>query len=555
MKDKKVLLITSIVIGIAFLVLLGFQIFNFTTNYFTLDSTIEQVDDAQTINVSWETSKPIDRIEITVKHNGVLYTQITKGDAYTLAKGSLELDVFYGKLDVEVKGYKGLLNTSTEKKEVKVFTDEYNIASLSGTMPVTLFSLELSKINQIPTFVWLKRSDAWDWSQLPQNVYASPVATYDEIQDSNSILGHAEMFDETTKWIKELYEINPSSKFNLYYNDYHLFAAIEATVGNGLPKDAYHLNLLSDGDGSFKIFNALYDNETPQSVYDAQLAKYEKLKTQVAKRGSYTQLSIGYEIIANDSKDYSYVMAYEEENVDLWLTRMDGTLNTTDEFYNKFVDKECIKVKDLNTTLNGMTDEEQDSLQKLYNFSSSFFSKAEEEGKKVMMILGTWTQNEHDFIDYVNYTKTLYGNDYIYYYKGHPKNPTINDADKIKLLASLDLIDVDATIPAELIFFFNQDIFLTGYGSSTFQSVDPEQSLAVWGSTYETTAEGYRDVLSSYISKITTNEYDHLIVKNNTKYVIEYNPNNDNEYDLSIFDATLNKITNYKLVDGQYQIV
>lgn len=553
---NKLLIIVSVITGVLLLGLFVFQIVHFANNYFTIDSKVVQIDDSQTINVSWDTSKPIDRIEITVKHNGELYTQITKDDTYTLAKGDLDIDVFYGRLDVEVKGYKGMFNSAKESKQTKVFTDEYNIAALSGTMPVTLFSLELNKINHIPTFVWLKRSGAWDWNNLPNNVYASPVATYDEILDSNTVLGHAAMYDNTTKWIKELYEINPDSKFNLYYNDYHAFAAVEATVGNNLPKDSYHLNLLSDGNGSFLTFNDLYDNEYPEAVYEKQLAEYNKQMEQVADRGSYTQMSIGYEILANNMDEYAYVMAYEESNVDIWLTRMDGTLNTTQSFYDKFANSGCIKVKDLNTTLNAMTEDEKEQLQRLYNFSSGFFEQAEVEGKKVMMILGTWTENEHNFIDYVNYTKTFYGDDYIYYYKGHPKNPTGNDLVKVELLKTLGLTDVDATIPAELIFFFNPDIYLTGYGSSTFASVTADKATNVWGATYETEGiDGYKDVLDSYMIKIEDNKYDSLINNNNTNYAITYNPNNENLYDLSIFDAKTKTIKNYVLQNGNYVLV
>ena len=91
----------------------------------------------------------------------------------------------------------------------------------------------------------------------------------------------------------------------------------------------------------------------------------------------------------------------------------------------------------VNSSNAGKTDEESEAmvadrwfkkadLKSLYKFSDTMFEKAEEEHKQVMVILGTWTETEQaDYFDnYVKAIKAYYGDNYVYYYKGHPKNPT-----------------------------------------------------------------------------------------------------------------------------------
>ncbi len=557
-KNKIILWTSGIIMGLLFAGLIGYTTYSFIANSFTMTTKVEQVEQQQLLDVSWDTSTAVARVEITVTHESRIVSKTTIVDVQTLHKGETQVFGHYGVMNIEVKAYKGTFNTVTKRSKVAMFADEYNIAPLSGTMPVTILSLHLPTIDDIPTFGWFSRSGAWNWSDLPDNVYPIPVADYDEFFEFDSIEGHTttNMFNKTNAWIKELYEINPDSKFNLYYNEYHSYAALEATVGNGLSRDNYHTYLLSEGAGTTSVFNNIFnENEdgktnsgkTVDELYNQMKAEFNKTVGQVEKSGSYG--FVGYEIFKTDMKQYSFIYALEDPNTEIWMTRVD-TLTTSSELYDKIANSDSVLVKDLNTMLNSLEETEKETVQQLYNFSDHIFEQAVTENKKVMVILGTWTQNEFHFEEYVKFTKEYYGDDYVYYYKGHPKNPTQIVDGKQENLDSLGLIDIDATIAAEIIYFFNPDIYLTGYGSTTFMSVPNEHALTVWNSTKEETHINYKDVLDSFISYIDDNTYDSIINKENKNFLIEYNINVN--YDFSIFDSKTLTIKNYKNENGVF---
>lgn len=103
------------------------------------------------------------------------------------------------------------------------------------------------------------------------------------------------------------------------------------------------------------------------------------------------------------------------------------------------------------TDLQNKGNETVEEFKNLYNFNDEYFKEAENQGKKAMMILGTYVNLEKSFEDYTNLTKLYYGDDYVYYYKGHPNTPTGMWPEKQKQLDELEVIDVDSSIAAELI--------------------------------------------------------------------------------------------------------
>ena len=58
---------------------------------------------------------------------------------------------------------------------------------------------------------------------------------------------------------------------------------------------------------------------------------------------------------------------------------------------------------------------------------------------------------------------TYYGNEYAYY-KGHPNTPTGLWPSKQDQLRSLGITDIDSSVAAELILFFNPEVAPSGYG-------------------------------------------------------------------------------------------
>lgn len=541
-----------------------------------IKASVAQIEKSQAITVKWDTSKPVDEVIITVKHGNDLVEKeyITKYNE--IALGETNIPIYYGKLTVEVEIKKGIYTTSTQKS-VDVFTDEYNIAPITATMPVTIFTLSLEDITnkgQIPTFVWFKRSGAWDWSKLPENVYPMPVASTSELLNS----GEGTMYRKTSAYVKELYSMNKNSKFNFYYNDYFAFGALQATIANGIPAENYHITLLSDGTASFNYFNKHLNNDNYEAEYAKMVANYEKLKTQIEKRKIYDQSSSGFAISANNLREYAFIMANTEENVDWWLTRANGTLGThINETTGKSVYEtlvaptigNAIIVKDLKSLLvkidprvdnsnASKTDEEINEMTKnlwfkkadlkaLYKFSDTMFDKAKEENKQVMVILGTWTKTEQEelFDNYVKAIMAYYGEDFVYYYKGHPKNPTDTVEGKRAHLEELGLADIDSTIPAELIFFFNPEAFGSGYQSSTFLSVSAEKTCAIIKTRKDSFSESYKANVDIFMSLNSLNSTKNGFTTSSTQVLLEFN--DTTKYNIAIYDTKTNKLTYYKL--------
>ncbi len=566
--------------GVVLLGLLVFLLVYFCALKVDVKASAAQIDQSQAININWDASKQLDSIKVSVYHNNKLVNVKYLNKASQMASNKTEIEGFYGKMTVKVQFKKGIYST-TKTMKVNLSADEYNIAPITATMPVTLFTLSLDEITNkgaIPTFVWFKRSGAWDWTKLPQNVYEVPVATAEQFLNSDQNV----MYSSTSKWVKELYEINKNSKFNFYYNDYYAYGWMQATIANGIPAENYKVTLLSDGTASFNYFNKHLNNANYASNYEVMKTNYLKLKNEIASKKKYTESSKGFTVDANTLREYAFVMAKEEPNVEWWLTRANGTLGTyvVDSATNKTVYSEfvrptegsAIQVKDLktllvkidprvNTSNAGKTDEEIEAmvadrwfkkadLKSLYKFSDTMFEKAEEEHKQVMVILGTWTETEQaDYFDnYVKAIKAYYGDNYVYYYKGHPKNPTDTVEGKRAHLESLGLIDIDSTIPAELIFFFNPEAFGSGYQSSTFLSVSAEKTCAIIKVRKDAFSQSYKDNVEVFMSTNTLNADKTGFEASTTCVLIEYN--DTTRCDIAIYDTTANTMKYYKLNAG-----
>ena len=541
-KKKKLLIILCSTLSSIILVTAALLFVIIPASYrFNLEVGATQVDDSQKITVVWDTSKKVSEVEVTISHKGSELSKTTISKQEDIQKASLVVDCYYGNMDVTVKAKRGR-EENTKTTSVKVYADEYNIAPITATMPVTLFSLNLNEITQngeIPTFIWFKRGDVWNYNEMPNNVYIIPTVDADEIRTNGN---HQKIYKKTSEWVKELYEINPDSHFNFYYNDYFAYGWLDATIANGIPSENYHVTLLSDGSASLTYFNKHFvaDDTQYTSNYNTMKAEYETVKEQIAEKGYYTEGDNSFEIEAGKLREYAYIMAKEDSNVTWWLSATRNAIydiNNVDEGTTlkktevKALESEGkIVCKSLSNSFKALSAEEQANLKKLYSFGDDLFEEAENQGKKAMVILGTWQSNEDHFAEYVAATIAYYGTeDYVYYYKGHPRNPTPTVDGKMEYLNSLGLIDVDSTIAAELLFFYFPDLLVcTGYDSSTFVSLSNEQSGSIWnfngGETgFAGSDKSYKSNIDSCftVAEESNLQYGSFVVSGNKTILIE----------------------------------
>ena len=419
----------------------------------------------------------------------------------------------------------------------------------------TLYMKDITKDYSIPSFVWLARPDSWNWDNLPTNVYAMPTVDKAEVLTHNN---YDKMVSCTDAYIEELYSINPDSKFNLYINDFNSYLYLKLLAGNGIPEENYYVTLLSDGGASYKEFNNAFNSE--DADFDAD-AKYDDMKAKLATL--YTEVRTAkdygagqFTVDTSTFNQYAYVAAREMDNVEWWILRpRAGVLCSPDEeFINRVLNEDktdgIIVERNFASPLTSMSDEEKASLKSLYNFNNEIFEAADTQNKKAMMILGSWANasNEPDFESYVKFVKAYYGDEYVYYYKGHPNTPTSNHPDKQQQLEDLDLIDVESSINAELILFFYPDIYMCGYNSSTFMSVEkPEMACAMFNMAKDACTGEYKDLIGIYLTKIdtATSEYASLCADATHTYLLmEYN-NVETTAQFGIFDVEAGTWKNY----------
>ncbi len=532
---------------------------------FVCSFVITQVNDEQKININYKSDETVNKLEVTVKHGEQLVAEKTfEGDA--LKESNVTVDAYYGKHTVTVKAYAEGDFATEISQDIALSASEYVIAPISGSMPQLYFTLNMKEITNdhaIPAFVWLARPDSWNWDNLPENVYAMPTVAVEEVLTHNN---YDKMVEVTDAYIEELYSINSNSKFNLYINDYNSYLYLKLLAGNGIPESNYYVTLLSDGGASYKDFNLAFNVEEEGFDADAKYAemaeKLEKLYTEVREAKDYNGDGSKFSVNGDDFRQYAYVAAKEMNNVEWWILRpRAGVLCSPDEEFINMVlndDKKegVIEERNFANPLKEMTDEEKTELKSLYNFNNEMFEAADEAGKKAMMILGSWAnpENEPDFADYVNLVKAFYGEEeFVYYYKGHPNTPTVNYPEKQEQLEELGLIDVESSINAELILFFYPDIYMCGYNSSTFMSVEsPEMACCMFNMSIadaeanEGTSE-YRELIGIYTSKITEDSpYASLCEGEGNFYLVEYNnAEAEDGAAFAIFDATKKVFTNY----------
>ena len=519
-----------------------------------------QVEDLQKFEVAWG-SVEYATMEITVKHGKKVVANQTVN---TQEDGYVVLDVYYGRhqLSIVCKDANGKV-VHKENQEVTLSADEYIIAPISGSMPQLYFTLYMKEITNnytIPAFVWLARPDSWNWDNLPENVYPMPTAEMSEILKHNN---YNKMVEHADAYIEELYSINKNSKFNLYINDYNAYLYLELLIANGIPEENYYLTLLSDGGASYSDFNEAFNSADPNfdadAKYDQMAANLQTLIQQVSKAKKYNPKKTVVD--SNTFRQYSYVAAREKDNVEWWILRpREGVLCSPDkDFITRVLNDDkkegVIEERNFANPLKGLSAEDEAALKSLYNFNNEIFEAADTQGKKAMMILGSWAdaKSEPDFEAYVRFVKLNYGDEFVYYYKGHPNTPTSLYPDKQAQLEKLDLIDVESSINAELILFFYPNIYMCGYNSSTFMSVEkPEMATAMFNMKKAECTGEYKDLIGIYLSKIdvASSEYKSLCTNAKHSYfLMEYNDGSNN---IGIYDDTDGTITKYAVEDGKF---
>ena len=332
--------------------------------------------------------------------------------------------------------------------------------------------------NEVPTIVSLARFKQYNWNALPENMYRNPLLTAEE--NVSEAAGWAGVkVPAMAAYVKMLHELNGASKFNFYISDFQLGDLPKVIYNNNLPAENYTLTLVTDGSATYSCFKHTYDNvEDAQAVHDQRVAEFQAYKDGTGKLSE----SINY---------YAYaILDVEAASNARWMVvrRSTDTFGIQDkDFQAKVLADSRISNNYINSLLsNADKAGKSDAFKALYNFDDSEFAKAREEGKKLMMMLGTaWNlENTYPPMEYMQFVTAFYGDEFAYFYKGHPGNYESNSPENTALYKTINVGMLEPSIAAELFSFFNPDICVSGYESSYFQNTgEASQDFALFRRT------------------------------------------------------------------------
>lgn len=435
-KEKKFLIIITIII-IIIIILSIILIFTLIKGKLkiTFNYTIIKSDKGfQNILVNWTSNETSDII-INVK--GVQDEIIRTYKILNSTQGEILVKVYYGlpKLNIKAENKKNKYKTD---KEFTIPTDEIVIAAFHATLPVLIFSLDIFNITKIwncPIYISLQRYKAWDWENIPKG-----ILIFDILDENNFNIEFESLLDKLKIWMGQMYKANSKVKFNLFITDVHNYIIPLCIFSNNIPSENYKIFLLSDGTGSYSLFNEIFDNnETYVKNYNEMRDKYKEFKDYIWNKKSYDRYSSKSKNINRyELMKYSYTIIKEEKNTFWWLTKIKGAFAPNNpEILEEILNNPKINIKDLNFLFKSLNENEKEQIKNLFNFNSNYFEEAYKQNKSIMIIVGTSNNIESNLYDYCLTTELFYKNDFIYYYKAHPATPIENDPEKIKNLKNI----------------------------------------------------------------------------------------------------------------------
>ena len=126
-------------------------------------------------------------------------------------------------------------------------------------------------------------------------------------------------------------------------------------------------------------------------------------------------------------------------------------------------------------------------------------------------------------------------------------------------------MELDNSVAAEVFMFYNPDIYLSGFASTTFQSVpDPSMSCALYNMAKGAGDDGYEDDIDVFFTKLSGTSYQNIDLDPQKRYyLMQFNndagePSQSVEYEkheICIYNSTDNLFNYYKLNGNVYELV
>lgn len=339
----------------------------------------------------------------------------------------------------------------------------------------------------IPTFLDIRRPKAFDWQNLPENMYRHAMISAERNEED---IGYWRRCGYLSEFVRDLLIANPDTYFNFYLNDYHMRTLARLAWANKVPDGNYSVTMVTDGSASYSMFRRAYSGTDNAAALHAQYVKETEEYRAGIKSGKITN----YEDMLYLRDRVYALMDVEEAHgnpVRWWVVRKSGdTFGLPDaDFQAKVLADTRITNNYINNLLAAMSAAGNDEAFKtLYSFEDEMFQNERDQGKKLLMFLGSSAAVERDYppMDYIKFHIAFYGDTYAYFYKGHPGNVQVELEENKKPYTDIGVHVLDASIAAELFTYFNPDIYVSGYESSYYQNTgNEEQDVGLFRKTFE----------------------------------------------------------------------
>lgn len=388
--------------------------------------------------------------------------------------------------------------TFEEEFNFGVTSSHYNMAFLNATKPVLMYTAEhLTVQSEFPTFIQIVRLKTFNWDKLPENTFGFP-----EFIPNNGLI--TDGIDALSKWIYELYLADTESTFELNIVDNYTGIAIVAFDRYHIPEENWNVNIWTDGAFTEYTLNSY----TSEAILNERISFIENYRKEAFNVPTET---INYDYVNANVNKHALAYAVSLDNVHYYTDGLDGIIVTDQVVLDAIDAKITVKsIPDLFTALkaSGNIDDFEYLLKTKWGEapedSMSYYFDSP-KGKYVL-ILGTSPNGENSnssnkyftFDEYLQQVKTLFGTEYEVFYKGHPAYPS--STERKALFVDEGIIELEKTIPVEVLMYIYPNVYIGGYSGSSFYSSQDGQTLFFYG------AESYvrgRETLANMMDDTT----------------------------------------------------
>lgn len=409
--------------------------------------------------------------------------------AVTPSSTSVQYDVgYFGRHELTIDLLSDGETKETILRDYIVTAREYNVAVLTATVPVTYFSLLAADSNgselldsTYPSIVALERAASYDWNNLLPNMYDCPFLKRSVIESGSEYKDIYPMLDAMSEYVGYLHELDSSSVFNIYLNETGPEFFLRLLADNGIDFTKSKIVLFSDGTYTYSNFREIFGSG---GAGDNSMSTYQELYNlwiQIKNKALSGDDSFWNEINAHAHnrrdwrmKEFTPVLINDPDMNVYWVvSRNNSDVFGTSAVYTEKVstNSRLISSLNMNTMLTSLDQTEKNAFQKLFNMNIDQFEKADEQGKKIMIFLGTKNDQNMHLDEFLSFMTNYFGSGYSYFYKGHPGDLTAFNDSRASILAKYGVENLEASIPAELFYFFRNDVVMGGFSSSTFQNL------------------------------------------------------------------------------------